>query len=96
VKLEFHPAAERELDAAVTDGARYGRTIGARIRSEAWRVTRLLCETPGIGTPLSPRLRQYFLRRYPFSVIYRLDGDALRIIAFAHKRRKPGYWQSRR
>lgn len=39
--------------------------------------------------------RQWIMDRLPYSIIY-VDGDeSIRIIAFAHHKRKPGYWRKR-
>jgi len=41
------------------------------------------------------RHRYCLMRRYPYQVIYREHGKDLAIIAVAHAKRKPGYWQNR-
>ena len=35
------------------------------------------------------------LERYPYSLIYRIRGETVQVIAVAHARRKPGYWSRR-
>lgn len=93
---QFHPAAVAELEAAVRDGVKYGRVVALRLRAEAARVAQLLCDTPNIGEPITPIYRRFPLSGFPFSFIYRVDGEWLRIVAFAHKRRKSGYWNRRK
>ena len=39
--------------------------------------------------------RRFVLHRFPFSIIYLDDPDALSIVAVAHNKRKPGYWKQR-
>jgi plasmid stabilization system protein ParE len=39
--------------------------------------------------------RRYLLRRYPYSVVYRIESARILIVAVAHGRRRPGYWKSR-
>ncbi|MFO0064217.1 MAG: type II toxin-antitoxin system RelE/ParE family toxin [Planctomyces sp.] len=39
------------------------------------------------------RHRQHLLKRYPFSLVYRLAGDTVLIVAVAHARRQFGYWR---
>jgi len=39
--------------------------------------------------------RRYLLRRFPFSVVYRIEPTRIVIVAMAHFRRRPGYWRSR-
>src|SRR5438094_430604 len=41
------------------------------------------------------RHRFCVLRRYPYSIIFRVDGDQVRVLAVAHSRRLPGYWSGR-
>jgi len=35
------------------------------------------------------------LRRFPYSVVFRTQGQVITIIAVAHGKRRPGYWKSR-
>jgi plasmid stabilization system protein ParE len=41
------------------------------------------------------RHRLVLLKRYPYSLIYRVDGDSVKIIAVAHSRRRRRYWTGR-
>jgi hypothetical protein len=36
------------------------------------------------------------LRRFPYSIVYLLLPEEIRVLAIAHQRRKPGYWSGRR
>jgi len=46
--------------------------------------------------PRVPSIRRAQLRRFPFVLLFRvLTGDVVEVIAVAHMRRRPGYWQSR-
>ena len=95
MNLQFHPAAAAELEAAVKDGVRFGKAVGLRLRLEAARAILLLNTSPNMGAPITPSCRRMSLAGFPFSIVYRVDGDVLRILAFAHKRRRPGYWAGR-
>ena len=53
-----------------------------------------------LAAPLMPRgfegeCRKVRVERFPYSVIYRIKGDQLQIIAVAHMSRRPGYWKDR-
>jgi hypothetical protein len=39
--------------------------------------------------------RRYLVHRFPYFVVYLVYKDHMWIIAFAHCRRKPGYWSGR-
>jgi plasmid stabilization system protein ParE len=39
--------------------------------------------------------RKYVVQRFPYLVLYRLREDYVEVMAFAHTRRRPGYWKHR-
>ncbi|HEV8132341.1 MAG TPA: type II toxin-antitoxin system RelE/ParE family toxin [Acidobacteriota bacterium] len=39
--------------------------------------------------------RRFLLRRFPYSVVYRVDATRVVIVAVAHAHRRPGYWRDR-
>lgn len=45
-----------------------------------------------IGSVWRGTIRRLTLRRFPFSLVYLVEADVIQVIAFAHQRRKPGYW----
>ena len=36
--------------------------------------------------------RRHLLSRFPFGIIYRIDGDVIFVAAVMHLRKKPDYW----
>ena len=48
----FHPAARRELAAAMTVGEERAAGLGRELLAEVRRVLELLSDTPNIGQPL--------------------------------------------
>lgn len=51
--------------------------------------------SPGLGTPGPAGTRVLPLHRFPVSVVYRHEGEALFVVALAAQRRRPGYWVGR-
>ena len=39
--------------------------------------------------------RRILLKRFPYSLIYRVDPDNLLVVAVFHHSREPGFWQER-
>jgi plasmid stabilization system protein ParE len=39
--------------------------------------------------------RQGRVKRFPFRIVFRHDGDHLIVVAVAHHRRQSGYWRSK-
>ena len=46
---------------------------------------------PLIAAEIEPDIRIFFLNRFPYSLIFGIEGDGIVIIALAHQRREPGY-----
>jgi len=89
-------AAERELTEAMMYYAREGGAhIALALLSEFERVVNLLCINPHLGGRWRTR-RQMPLRTFPYSVIYYVQQDDLRVVALAHHARRPHYWANRR
>ena len=98
----FHPAAEEEFRAAASYYESRMTGLGEEFIAEVERTCTLLEEYPDLGPrldPVQPRLdpvhRRHALRRFPFSLIYRVDSTELRIVAVAHESRRPSYWRPR-
>jgi plasmid stabilization system protein ParE len=56
----------------------------------------LLGTFPEMGVTSEHKTRAFTLPKFPYSLIYRVFPDHIRIIAVAHHRRRPGYWAGRR
>lgn len=95
MKLEFHPEAELELIEAALHYELQVPGLGERFESEVQRATDFLLDHPEIGPPVDPDLRRFVLPRFPFTLIYCVVSNVLRIEVVAHQSRLPGYWKSR-
>lgn len=93
--VDFHPAAED--DAA---GAQEWYQARSAIAARAF-VTELLASVEAVmeAPERWPRYlagtHRYIFPKYPFSLIYRISGENIAIVAVAHHRRAPGYWIDR-
>ena len=97
MKVIVHPAAAADLnDAATFYAAKANKQLGLALISEFERTVLLVSENPELGVEWILDTRRITLRRFPFSVVYRLYPDHLFIIAVAHQRRLPGYWRQRK
>ncbi|HKZ74554.1 MAG TPA: type II toxin-antitoxin system RelE/ParE family toxin, partial [Steroidobacteraceae bacterium] len=81
--VEFLPAADREF----REATRYYEARAPGLGHE------FIAELEHMRSILDSMHRSLVLRRFPFALIYRIDPTAVRIVAVAHKRRKPGYWR---
>ena len=51
--------------------------------------------TPNTWPAFDHGTRRFLLRRFPFSLLYRVELTRLVIVAVAHAHRRPGYWKQR-
>jgi toxin ParE1/3/4 len=94
--IVFREEAALELEAGQLyyDGCRPG--LGEAFLAEVEAVVARIQEHPHIGAKYkSTAYRRCLLRRFPYLVFYLDMDDAIRIVAIAHGRRRPGYWMER-
>jgi plasmid stabilization system protein ParE len=70
--------------------------LGAEFFDAVVETTALIRERPESG-PLSPdgRTRRLMVHRFPYQVVYSVATDKIVIVAVAHLKRRPGYWERR-
>jgi len=55
-----------------------------------------LLQHPRLGPTWRNRKRRLLMSRFPYSIIYIIADDEIRIFAVAHHSRHPAYWRKRR
>ena len=94
--LEFHPQAIAEAEAAGDwYAANAGERTAAKFERELERAFDLIVDGPLRWPEHLRGTHRYLLRRFPFSVIYRVFEPSIQIVAIAHARRRPEYWRHR-
>ena len=91
------PEADRELsDSSIFYAREANVDVGIAFILEYERALALLCANPNLGAPWRNGRRRFPLRKFPYSIIYYVRGEELRVIALAHHRRRPSYWSGRK
>jgi plasmid stabilization system protein ParE len=90
-----HELAEFELiDAAdYYDSKQPG--LGRSFILEVKQAVSQITEHPESAEVLKGSARRKVLKRFPYSLIYSLTPDTIRILAIASHRRRPFYWRGR-
>ena len=97
MKLVVVPLALTELqEAAAFYTAKANVELGLAFVAEFERTANLILENPLIGVIFRGTRRRFSLRRFPYSAIYQVTPEELRIVAVAHHRQRPGYWANRK
>jgi hypothetical protein len=94
-KVSFHPAAVAEARAAHSWYAERSALAAAAFVYEIDHAVELIAASPERWPAYVFGTQRLLLRRYPFSIVYRHYGDLALVLAFAHTRRRPGYWRGR-
>jgi toxin ParE1/3/4 len=96
MKMVFEPAARNEFLRAIRWYAtEAGVARATSSEAEVRKTLTLIQENSHLGSSAPFGLRQFPLRRHPFTLFYRPEPDTLRIIAVAHQTRLPNYWAGR-
>jgi plasmid stabilization system protein ParE len=95
VKARFTPEAEVELHAEARYYEQQVAGLGKRFTHEIEAALALACSFPEIGSAYKYGTRRVYPKRFPFSVVYRLLGEEIVVVAIAPFSRKPGYWRAR-
>jgi plasmid stabilization system protein ParE len=93
--VTLHSEAEAEYEAALGWYLARSAQAAAGFETAFEQALAAIAANPESHAPYDDRQRYRSLRRYPYSVIYRVDGDQVRVVAVAHSRRLPGYWLHR-
>ena len=93
--VRIDPLARRELE----DGVDYyeGQTqgLGDAFLLEVSRALRQLSEAPLSCPVVRGQIRRRPLFRFPYSVLYRVVGEEVQVLAIIHQRRGPKYVAAR-
>ena len=97
--IEFLEAAEGELLDAVRWYEDQQDGLGARFLLEAQKTSDQIEEWPRTGpvwaySEVLEGVRRLSLQTFPYHLVY-VEDPRLVIVAVAHMKRRPGYWNSR-
>ena len=74
---------------------RQARGLGTEFLDDVQRAIDRFRDNPKLGQVVVNELRRGLLSRFPFSLIYAVEAEAVLIVAVAHQRRHPYYWKER-
>jgi plasmid stabilization system protein ParE len=94
-RVTFHAEADTET----IEAARYYETkaagLGLSFLLDIEDAVEQIRANPKAFQLVAGEIRRNLLRRFPYSVVYAIEPDRVRILAIAHQRRRPGYWHHR-
>ena len=93
--VRYHPEAEAELIEAATYLNKETAGLGNLFLDDLQQTLDLIIDTPKISPVIEEKVRRKLFLKFPYSLIYSLVNLEMRILAVAHQRRRPFYWQDR-
>ncbi len=94
--VEFHPATRWEIRKACSWYRDQSLTAEDGFLADLRHAVEQVSLAPNQWPLYKAGARRYVFNRYPYSLIYRVIGDAVRVLAVAHDKRREGYWVRRR
>ena len=93
--VTFIPAAEKELFESAAYYEQKDIGLGAKFLNEVEEIIDLISKYPESGTLLNRYAHRVLLKRFQYSIVYRVYKDQIVILAVMHVKRKPNYWAKR-
>jgi plasmid stabilization system protein ParE len=94
-ELEYLEEALEEAEAAARWYAERSATAAAAFSEELDAAESAIAQLPEAWPRFDHGTHRYLLRRFPFSIVYRVEPRRILIVAVAHASRRPGYWKPR-
>ena len=94
--ISIHETAEVEINEIADFYDLVNPGLGVVFLNEIDRVIQNIDMFPEAAPIVKGRIRKRTLMGFPYSLIYSLRPDEIRILAVAHQKRRPFYWHGRR
>ncbi|MGB4582043.1 MAG: type II toxin-antitoxin system RelE/ParE family toxin [Coriobacteriia bacterium] len=92
----FHEDARTEFDEAADFYGMERASLGLAFVGAVEGAVDHVREYPDSCPIIRSRVRKARVRRFPYSIMYSVVGERIRVLAVAHDRRRPYYWSGRR
>jgi toxin ParE1/3/4 len=94
-RIEFLEDAAVEYEAAFDWYFERSREAAQKFADEINRAIESITKSPRRWPGDLQGTRRFYLRHFPFTVIYRELPSIIQLLAVAHGHRRPGYWKNR-
>jgi toxin ParE1/3/4 len=93
--ITFHLDAYREVAEAAEFYESRSAGLGLALLGEVERSLEQITTTPEANRQIGKRVRRKPLWQFPYNLVYAVYPDRIRVVAFAHQKRRPFYWRKR-
>lgn len=93
--LRITPFAELDVSDAASWYEEQRDGLGLEFLHELDSILQRIVQVPLQFPVIENEARRALLRRFPFSMYFRVIGDTVELIAVVHQHRDPGVWEQR-
>ena len=94
-KIVFTPGAIEDYHAATAWYFARSEKVAYKFDAALAAALERILATPELYALVDPHHRRGLLRRFPYSIIYRVRQDDILVLAVAHSRRSSSFWKKR-
>ena len=94
-KVTFHEDAYAEMNEAGQYYEERSFGLGLSFLDAVEEAIEKILQSPAAYQLVGDEVRYKLLNRFPYSVLYAIEQDRIRVVAIAHQKRRPGYWRYR-
>jgi plasmid stabilization system protein ParE len=95
-RFSIHETAEAEINEAADFYDLEDLGLGSVFIDEVERGIESISQFPEAAQLVRGRVRKKPLVKFPYSLVYSVRPDEVRLLAVAHQKRRPFYWRGRR
>lgn len=95
MKLRETAAAVSELDEALTYYRDIHPDVAESFIQDVVRAKFLIGHFPYAWKNQARGIKGFVMQHYPYTIVYQIRDDSIWIVAYAHHKRRPGYWNNR-
>ncbi len=95
MRIEFHPEAIGELEAAVAWYSERSQNAARGLIVAVDLAIGSIIETPDRFIKVDSRHQSCSVRRYPCQIVFRRERNHILVVAVAHSKRRVGFWRDR-
>ncbi len=94
-EITFHPDVASEVKSSYIWYQNQAKGLGGDYLTELETSYQAIVKLPNTWPKFKNGFRRFLLGKFPFSIIYRFNGDTVFVVAVMHNSREPGYWLER-
>jgi len=95
MQFYFSRLAREELREAKRYYNDLQKDLGEQLKAEAQAAANSILHNPLAWQVELGEIRRFLLNRFPYKILYMIDGEKIVVIAFMHQHQAPDYWIDR-